>query len=65
MLGGRGRTRGARGAGWEPKGLSHGMVEDEASQVSCHSCLAFSEEPNFDSQMLRAAQEDPLPWMCS
>ena len=35
-------------------------AKDEASQVYCHSCLAFSEEPNSDSQMPRAAQEDPL-----
>lgn len=64
MLGGKARTQGACEACWEPQGLSRGMLEDEASQVYCHSCLAFSEEPNSDSQMLRAAQEDPLPWMC-
>lgn len=61
---GRARTQGACEACWEPQGLSRGMLEDEASQVYCHSCLAFSEEPNSDSQTLRAAQEDPLPWMC-
>lgn len=59
MLGGRGRTWGAVRC-WEPKGLSHGMLHDlSIPSVSSVAVLAFSEEPNFDSQMLRAAQEDP------
>lgn len=41
MLGGRGRTWGACEACWEPKGLSRGMLEDEASQVSCRSCFGI------------------------
>lgn len=56
MLGGRGRTWGACEACWEPKGLSHGMLEGKHPKCPAVAVLAFSEEPNFDSQMLRAAQ---------